>query len=197
VPVRRRRQRDADRDDRVHGAQLPLLPPRRRSRSAVRFSRPRALCARGGAPVQPGEAADRPLREGDRGRRRLGARHASPVRAHGHGRRRPRARRRGRRCGDPEVGRDRPRLRLAGRYPAANPVGGHRHLRDSRQGLHQAPPASATSRSSSSETCTTTGATARSAIWRPTPNIRRAAVAASRSPNSRGWSRRSTVPASR
>ena len=54
--------------------------------------------------------------------------------------RRPRARRRGRRGRDPEVGRDRRRVRLGGRPAAAGPVRGHGHLRDPRQGLHDAPP---------------------------------------------------------
>ena len=46
VPVRRRRRRDAHRDDRAHRAQLALLPARRRARPALRLPRPRALRAR-------------------------------------------------------------------------------------------------------------------------------------------------------
>ena len=42
MPVRRRRRRDARRADRAHGAQLALLPPRRRTRAALRLPRPRA-----------------------------------------------------------------------------------------------------------------------------------------------------------
>ena len=54
--------------------------------------------------------------------------------------RRPRARRRGRRRGDPEVRRDRPALRLGGRPPAAHAVEPDGDLRDARQGLHEAAP---------------------------------------------------------
>ena len=54
--------------------------------------------------------------------------------------RRPRARRRGRRRGDPEVRRHRPALRLGGRPPAGHAAGRHGDLRDPRQGLHDAPP---------------------------------------------------------
>ena len=125
----------------AHRAQLALLPPGRRARAALRLPRPRALRAARGPPLQPGQAADRPVREGDRRRRRLGARRERaalrPDRRRG---RRPRARRRGRRRGDPEVGRDRRRVRLGGRPPAAGPVRRHGHLRDPRQGLHDAPP---------------------------------------------------------
>ena len=83
VPVRRRRPRGAHRGRRAHGAQLALLPAGRRPRPALRLPRPRPVRARGGPPLQPGQAAHRPLRQGDRGRRRLGrgqhaALHARP-----------------------------------------------------------------------------------------------------------------------
>ena len=55
-------------------------------------------------------------------------------------RRRPRARRRGQRARDPQVGRHRPPLRLGGRPPARAPVERDGHLRDARQGLHDAAP---------------------------------------------------------
>ena len=68
----------------------------------------------------PDEAADRPLREGDRRARRLGqAANVLPYVPERPGGRRPRARRRGRRAGDPEVRRHRRRLRLGGRPPSA------------------------------------------------------------------------------
>ena len=53
-------------------------------------------------------------------------------------RRRPRQRRRGRRGGDPEVGRDRRLVRLGGRRAARAPVARDRHLRGAHQGLHEA-----------------------------------------------------------
>ena len=57
----------------------------------------------------------------------------------GRRRRRPRAGRRGR-AGDPQVGRDRPALRLGGRPAAEHAVARDGHLRGARQGLHDAPP---------------------------------------------------------
>ncbi len=83
------------------------------------------------------EAADRPVREVDRGRDPLGLREHAPVRARRRGRR-PRARRRGRRRGDPEGDRDRRALRLGRRPAAGDAVARHRHLRGAREGLHQA-----------------------------------------------------------
>ena len=130
-----------DRDDAAHGAQLALLPPRRRARAALRLPRPRSVRAARGPPLQPGQAADRSVREGDRGRRRLGPRRErAAVRPHRRRGRRPRARRRGRRRRDAQVGGDRRRVHLGGRPPAAGPVRRHRDLRDPRQGLHDAPP---------------------------------------------------------
>ena len=70
---------------------------------------------------------------------RLARREHAPVRP-GRRRRRPRARRRGRRGRDPEVRRHRPELRLGGRPAAADAMARHRHLRDARQGVHDAPP---------------------------------------------------------
>ena len=65
-------RRDARRADRAHRVQLARLPARRRPRPALRLPRPRALRARAGAPLQPEQAADRPVREGDRGPGPLG-----------------------------------------------------------------------------------------------------------------------------
>ena len=73
LPVRRRRRGDADRAS--TGAprpQLALLPARRRPRPALRLPRARALRAARGPPLQPRQAADRPVRQGDRGHGRLG-----------------------------------------------------------------------------------------------------------------------------
>ncbi len=94
-----------------------------------------------GPPLQPEQAPDRPVRQGDRGRRSAGTRRTTlPYIARRHGARRPRARRRGRRRGDPEVDRRRRGLRLGGRHAAADAVERDGHLRDPRQGLHDAPP---------------------------------------------------------
>ena len=141
VPVRRRGQRDPDPDDAAHRAQLALLPPRHRTGPALRLPRAGSVRAARGPPVQPVQAAARPVREVDRRRRRLGPRRErASVRTDRGGGRRPRARRRGRRRGDAQVGRDRRRVHLGGRSPAAGSVRRHRHLRDPRQGLHDAPP---------------------------------------------------------
>ena len=64
---------DARRADRAHRAQLALLPARRRAGPALRLPRPRARTSpSSGPPLQPGQAAARPVREGDRRRRSLG-----------------------------------------------------------------------------------------------------------------------------
>ena len=141
MPVRRGRRGDADRDDAAPGAQLALLRPRRRPRPALRLSRTRSVRTARGPSLQSGQAADRPVCEGDRGRRRLvPRRERAPVRAQRGRERRPRARRRGRCRRGAEVGRDRRCLLLGGRSPAADPVRRHGDLRDSRQGVHDAPP---------------------------------------------------------
>ena len=74
VPVRRH-----DRETRVElherdRAQLALLPPRHRPRAALRLPRPRAVRPAERAPLQPEQAPDRPVREGDRGAGRVGPR---------------------------------------------------------------------------------------------------------------------------
>ena len=73
---------------------------------ALRLSRARPLGAGAGPPLQPVQAADRPVCEVDRGAGAVGARQRAPVRAERRERGR-RARRRGRRRRDSEVGRDR------------------------------------------------------------------------------------------
>src|SRR5207237_911129 len=70
----RRGRGDARADDRAPGAQLALLSAGDRSRAALRVPRARPILPAGGASLQPEQAADRPLCEGDRRRRRLGAR---------------------------------------------------------------------------------------------------------------------------
>ena len=95
-----------------------------------------------GPPLQPLQAADRPLRQGDRRAGRLGPRQRAALRPRRpETRRRPRARRRGRRAR---------RCRAAivvdqsfdweGDRPPDHPWSRHGHLRDPRQGLHDAPP---------------------------------------------------------
>ena len=127
------------------GPQLALLPARDRPRAALRLPRARALRAQRGPPLQPQQAPHRPLRQGDRRRRGLVARRqraalrAARQRRERRGRR-PRDRRRGRLGRRPQVGRHRRQLRLGGRPTAPDPVRGHDHLRDPRQGLHDDPP---------------------------------------------------------
>ena len=91
-------------------------------------------------PLQPGQAAAGPVREVDRGPDPLRQGQRPPVRPDGRRGRRPDARRLRRRRGDPEVRGHRPALRLAGRPPAEHAAGRQRHLRDPRQGLHDAAP---------------------------------------------------------
>ena len=141
VPVRRPRgHRDAHRGDRAHGVQLALLPARHRPRPALRLPRLRPVRARGGPPLQPLQAAHRPVREGDRARDPVGQGEHAALHPRRHRRGRSRARRRGRRRGDPQGIRRRSRLRLGGRPPARHAVDGDRHLRGARQGLHEAAP---------------------------------------------------------
>ena len=142
VPVRRRRDtRSASTCRERTRPQLARLPARRRPRPALRLPRPRAATRREqGHRFNPAKLLHRPLRQGDRGRGRLGRGQRAALHARRHRGRRPRARRRGRRARDPQVGRRRPALRLGGRRAAATPVERDGHLRDPRQGLHQAPP---------------------------------------------------------
>ena len=87
--------------------------------------------------MQPREAADRPLRQGRRGRRRLG-RGRVPVRLRRRPRRAPDPLRL--RAVHPEVDRGEPVLRLGRRPPPPPPVARDRRLRDPREGPHPAPP---------------------------------------------------------
>ncbi len=116
--------------------------PGRRPRPALRLPRPRPLRARRGPPLQPRQAADRSLRQGDRGHRRLGARRQHPaLRAQRRRGRRLRARRRGRLatpCPSRVVIDE--AFDWEGDRPPADPVRRHDHLRDPRQGLHDDPP---------------------------------------------------------
>ncbi len=89
------------------------------------------------APLQPGQVAARPVRQGHRRHHPPRPRQRPAVRARRR-RRRPRDRRRRRRRRHAEVGRPRRDVRLGGRSPAEDPVVGDRHLRDPREGLHQA-----------------------------------------------------------
>ena len=118
VPVRRGRRRAARRADGAHGLQLARIPAADRAGPALRLPRPRPLRAAAGAPLQPGQAADRPVRQVDRGTDPVRRRQRAALPAHRRPGRRPRDRRGGRRRGDPQVRRDRSPLRLGGRPPA-------------------------------------------------------------------------------
>ena len=68
MPVRRRqRHRDAGGAHRGGRVRLALLPAQRGPGPALRVPGARSLPARPRPPVQPGQAAARPVREGDRG----------------------------------------------------------------------------------------------------------------------------------
>ena len=139
MPVRRRRGGA----DRAHGAdrvQLARLRAADRAGPALRLPRPRAVRPGAGAPLQPVQAAARPVREVDRGPDPVRRGQRAALRADRRGGRRPRAGRRGRRRRDPEVRRDRPAVRLGGRPAAAHAVEPDRDLRGARQGLHDAAP---------------------------------------------------------
>ena len=80
LPLRRRRARGARPRPRAHGVQLALLPPGvgPGQRYGYRVHGPYDPLR--GRALQPGQAADRPVREGDRRRRRLGRREHAAVR---------------------------------------------------------------------------------------------------------------------
>ena len=136
MPVQRRRRRAARRADRAHRAHVALLPARGRAGPALRLSRARALRPRAGPPLQPQQAAARPVREVDRRPRALGRGQRPALQAARHRRRRPRARRRGRRRRGPEVRRGRPALRLGGRPAPRRAAARDGDLRDARARLH-------------------------------------------------------------
>ena len=81
VPVRRGRQRGARIEiSRAHRVQLARLPAGRRPGPALRLPRARAVRPAVRAPLQPGEAADRSVRQVDRGQGALEPRERAPVR---------------------------------------------------------------------------------------------------------------------
>ena len=100
VPVRRERQRDAPAPRAPDGAQLARLPSGRRPAPALRLPRPRPLRPRARAPLQPGQARARPLRQGDRRAGALGCGQRPPLRPLRRRERRSGGRRRGLRPGD-------------------------------------------------------------------------------------------------
>ena len=139
MPLRGRAARqahgDAPGDDRGRRLRLALLPPHGPARPALRLPRARPLGPREGAALQPQQAAPRPLRQGHRGRDRLGP---LPVRLRLRGPRVPQ--RPGLRpAHDPRRG-DQPVLRLGGRPHARDPLQRVGHLRGPRQGPHRAAP---------------------------------------------------------
>ena len=126
---------------RAHGAQLALLPAGRRPGPALRLPRPRPLRARGGPPLQPGQAADRPLREGDRGPRRRGTRPTCcPTRPTTPRTPTSSSTTRTRAEAIPKSVVVDGSFDWEGDAPPRTPVERDGHLRDPRQGLHQAPP---------------------------------------------------------
>ena len=133
VPVRRRRHRDAVPADRAHPRRLERPAARRPRGPALRLPRRRAVGPAPRPPLQPEQAAARPVRPGHHGRADPGAGPARPRRRTLHPqRRRLRAvhaaqRRRAR------------RLRLGRRPADAAAVARHGDLRAARQGLHPAP----------------------------------------------------------
>ena len=137
-----------------------------------------------GPPLQPGQAADRPVREGDRGRGRLGRGQRAALRARRRRGRRPRARRRGRRA---------PRSRSASSIDHALRLGGRPPAR-ARRGTR---PSSTrrTSRASRSATpaCARTCA-APTPAWPPSAAI---ALPAARSASPRSSCCRSTTSPTR
>ncbi len=141
LPLRRRRQRGAHPPARAHRLPLALLPARRPARAALRLSRPRAVRPGARQALQRRQAADRPVREGDRRPRRMARRERASVRPDRSRRRRPDPRRDGQRCRDPEVDRDRRGVRLGGRRhrAAADAVARDGDLRGAREGVHEAP----------------------------------------------------------
>ena len=66
---------------RAHRPGLALLPPRRPAGPVLRLPRARPVRAGARAPLQPGEAADRPVRQGDHGRDQVEQRRCSRTRS--------------------------------------------------------------------------------------------------------------------
>ena len=135
MPVRRRRGRGAHPPDPGRRLRLERARGGGRLGAGLRLPGPRRLGSRLGAPLQPREAAPRPLRPRDRRRGGLGS-----------GRPRPRAGRPGSPRRD-RFGAVRAALgglvravRLGGRPPPRHPDAALDHLRGPRQGLHGAQP---------------------------------------------------------
>ena len=135
LPVRGRRHRDPRPAARARRLRLARLPAAHRAGPALRLPRARPVRARARPPVQPEQAAARPVREGDRGRHRLVAGLLLL-----HLGRRGLLQRRGLRAVHEQVGRHQPVLRLGQRPPPAHAVQRDGHLRGARQGAHQDPP---------------------------------------------------------
>ncbi len=113
VPARRRGRGDQGHPERDGRVRLARLPARRRPGPALRLPGTRALRPGRRAPLQPGQAAARPVRESDRRAGGLGTRGVQlPVRQPW------RAQRRGLRAVRAALGGGKPLLRL-GRRPAA------------------------------------------------------------------------------
>ena len=132
VPLRRA-WREEPSAPRAEHARVARLRRRPEARAALRLPREGRVRSEPRPLLQPEQAARRPVRALDRRQDRLqGAR----LRV----RRQRRGRYARRREGDPEVGRDRPRVRLGRRRASARAVGRHRALRSPREGPHQAAP---------------------------------------------------------
>ncbi len=121
----------------VHRRGLARLPAGRAAGHRLRLPRARPVRARCRAPLQPEQAAARPVRAGAQWR---AAPRAGDLRLRGRPlRRRPELRRPRQRRLRPEMPGDRPRLHLGPRPPAARAVGRHDLLRDARARLHHPP----------------------------------------------------------
>ena len=135
VPVRRGRQGDPGRADRGRRLRLALLPAHRAARPALRLPRARPARPGPGPALQPEQAADGPLRQGDQRRDRV-----EPVAVRLQLRRPGLAQRRRLRGVHAEERRDHAVLRLGGRPPPRHPLQRDVHLRGARQGPHPAAP---------------------------------------------------------
>ena len=139
LPVRRRGPRAALRADAADGLQLARLPAGCRARAALRPACPWAVGARARPSLQPGQAAARSVRQGDRRRRALGGGEHAAVPA-GRARGRADGRRLGRRGRDAALRRGRYGVRLGGRPATRDSLERDRDLRAAREGLHAAAP---------------------------------------------------------
>ena len=124
------------------GVQLALLPPRRRARaSATATASTAPYDPATGQPLQPAQAPDRPVREGDRGADRLGRGERAAVRPERRRGRRPRtSTTRTTRAAIPKCVVIDPSFDWEDDRAARAPVERDRHLRGARQGLHEAAP---------------------------------------------------------